>query len=89
MEWAALYLLLINAAGFFIMRADKQKARKNQYRISERTLWTIAFVFGAPGMYAGMNKFRHKTKHDAFKYGLPALSMLEAAVCIYLLAVWS
>lgn len=37
----------------------------------------------------GMNKFRHKTKHDAFKYGLPALSIIEAAVCIYLLAVWS
>lgn len=56
MQWAALYLLLINAAGYFIMRADKQKAQKNQYRISERTLWTIAFVFGAPGMYAGYEK---------------------------------
>ncbi|MDQ0270066.1 DUF1294 domain-containing protein [Cytobacillus purgationiresistens] len=79
-----IYLIVINIIGFFIMRADKERARKNEYRISENTLWTIALLLGAIGMTAGMKQFRHKTKHSQFKYGLPLLSIIDLALILYI-----
>lgn len=69
------------------MMIDKKRAIKHQYRISERTLWTIAIFFGALGLYIGMKNFRHKTKHATFKYGLPALTLLELGIVLYWLNV--
>ncbi len=77
-------ILIMNLAGFLIMGIDKKRAKNNHYRISERTLWTIAFLGGAIGATAGMNHFRHKTKHAQFKYGLPVLAILEIGIFIYL-----
>ncbi|CAM3450072.1 DUF1294 domain-containing protein [Cytobacillus oceanisediminis] len=77
--------LLVNIAGFFLMKVDKEKAKRNQYRISEKTLWLVAFLSGAAGMTLGMNTFRHKTKHLQFKFGLPSLALLEAGLILYLI----
>ncbi|WP_445489537.1 DUF1294 domain-containing protein [Niallia sp. 03133] len=79
----AYYLVFINLVGFFTMKADKNRAKKNQYRISEKRLWSIAFLFGAIGLTVGMNAFRHKTKHTSFKVGLPLLSFLEVGIIVY------
>ncbi|WP_400242724.1 DUF1294 domain-containing protein [Niallia sp. JL1B1071] len=78
-----IYLVLINILGYLFMRIDKKRAIKHQYRISERTLWTIAILFGALGLYIGMKTFRHKTKHATFKYGLPVLTLLELGIVLY------
>lgn len=75
----------MNVLGFFIMGADKQRARKNAYRISESTLWTIAFFGGAIGAAAGMKHYRHKTKHLQFKYGLPILAAVDAAIVFFII----
>lgn len=77
-------IIVMNLAGFLIMGMDKKRAKNNDYRISERTLWTIALLGGAIGATAGMNHFRHKTKHAQFKYGLPVLAVLEIGIFIYL-----
>lgn len=74
----------MNVLGFFMMGADKQRARNNVYRISESTLWMIAFFGGAIGAAAGMKHYRHKTKHLNFKYGLPFLAAVDA-VLVFLL----
>ncbi|MED3549268.1 DUF1294 domain-containing protein [Cytobacillus praedii] len=79
-----IYFLIINFVGFYIMKADKEKARKHEYRISEKTLWLVAIVLGAIGMTLGMNAFRHKTKHLQFKFGLPLLALADIALCLYL-----
>jgi uncharacterized membrane protein YsdA (DUF1294 family) len=76
-------LLLMNLAGFFIMGADKKRAKKNLYRISESTLWNVALFGGAIGATAGMKHYRHKTKHAQFKYGLPALAIFEVGAFVY------
>jgi uncharacterized membrane protein YsdA (DUF1294 family) len=78
-----IYLVFINILGYLLMMIDKKRAIKHQYRISERTLWTIAFLFGALGLFIGMKNFRHKTKHGTFKYGLPFLSILEMGIVLY------
>ncbi|MCY9373696.1 DUF1294 domain-containing protein [Bacillus sp. T17B1] len=74
----ALYLVLINLCGFWVMGIDKRKAQQHKWRISEDRLWLIAIVFGALGVWLGMQTFRHKTKHMSFKYGVPFLLVIEA-----------
>ena len=78
------YLLIVNAAGFLLMLVDKIKARKNLWRIPEATLMTVAAIGGSIGAIAGMNLFRHKTKHAKFYIGLPVILTLQvvAVICI-------
>ena len=80
------YLLLINASGFALMHSDKQKARKNKWRIPESTLLTIAALGGSLGIYAGMYAFRHKTRHAKFSVGVPILLSIHilAGILIFL-----
>jgi uncharacterized membrane protein YsdA (DUF1294 family) len=78
-------IIIMNATGFFVMGADKKRAKKNLYRISESTLWNVAFLGGAIGAAAGMKHYRHKTKHAQFKYGLPLLAILETGIFVYIL----
>jgi uncharacterized membrane protein YsdA (DUF1294 family) len=68
--------------GLFIMGEDKKRAKKHQYRISERTLWLVALFGGAIGTTAGMQIFRHKTKHLAFQIGFPFLAGVELILLI-------
>lgn len=76
------YLLIINALGFLLMLVDKLKARKNLWRIPERTLLLAAAIGGSVGCIAGMYCFRHKTKHLKFTLGLPLILALQiSAVC--------
>lgn len=84
MKQFAIYLLLINAAAFLLMLADKQKAKKNKWRISESTLILSALLGGSLGSLAGMYTFRHKTRHKKFTIGIPVI----LAVQITLLILW-
>ena len=83
MKYFILYLLIINAAAFLLMLIDKHKARKNQWRIPERTLFLSAILGGSVGALAGMYVFRHKTKHLSFTIGMPAILIAQIAVFIY------
>ncbi|MBU5245824.1 MULTISPECIES: DUF1294 domain-containing protein [Bacillus] len=76
----AVYLVLINLCGFWVMGADKRRAQRHKWRISENRLWLIAIVFGALGVWLGMQTFRHKTKHASFQYGVPFLLVIEAVL---------
>jgi uncharacterized membrane protein YsdA (DUF1294 family) len=71
------YFAVINLYGYIIMANDKNRARQQKYRIRESSIWKAAFLGGAAGCYAGMKVYRHKTKHTAFKYGLPSLFAVE------------
>lgn len=67
------YLILVNAVGFLLMLADKQKAKRGAWRIPERTLMISALLGGSVGAILGMQIFRHKTKHPKFSIGLPLI----------------
>lgn len=77
--WMILLLLLLlwNFCVFLMMGIDKRKAKKGKYRIRERTLLLSALFFGALGGWLGMHTFHHKTLHKKFRYGLPALLVLN------------
>lgn len=72
-----LYLLLVNLAAFGLMGADKRRARRGAWRISERTLFLPAVLGGALGGTLGMRVFHHKTKHWYFRFGFPALLAVQ------------
>ena len=77
------YLVTINAAGFLIMLADKEKAKKHLWRIPEAMLLTVAALGGSIGSLAGMKVFHHKTKKPKFYIGIPAILILQILLCVF------
>lgn len=84
MKLVFLYLILINAVGFVFMLADKQKARKNQWRIPERVLMGFAVFGGSFGVLLGMYFCRHKTRHLKFTLGVPMILAIQIVLIILL-----
>ena len=74
------YLLVINILAFVCYGLDKLKAKRNARRISERALLLIALVGGSVGAWLGMLVWRHKTKHTKFRFGVPIILLLQAAL---------
>ena len=73
----ALYLIMINIAGFTMMGIDKRKAVKHLWRVRESTLCLIALIGGRAGSILGMRVFHHKTRHWYFVYGMPLILILQ------------
>lgn len=79
----ASYLLIVNIVGFAMMGIDKKRAIRGAWRISEASLFLAAIIGGSVGSILGMNLFRHKTKHWYFKYGMPAILILQIVLVFY------
>ena len=84
MNYFLIYLLLINAAAMLLMHADKQKARRGLWRISEKTFVILAAFGGSIGIILSMYLFRHKTKHVKFFIGIPAILIIQIFILIFL-----
>jgi len=67
------------------MGIDKKRAIRGAFRISEASLFMVALLGGSLGSILGMQHFRHKTRHWYFKYGMPAILMLQILLLFYLL----
>ena len=80
----AYYLLAINAVAFIMYGIDKYKAKKAKWRISEATLLLLAVLGGSIGAWMGMKVWHHKTMHKKFKYGIPAILLIQIALMTYL-----
>ena len=78
-----LYLLAVNVAAFLLYGVDKRRAKKEMWRIPEKTLFGVALLGGSVGAIAGMQVFRHKTRHWYFKFGLPAILIVQAGIAVY------
>ena len=79
------YILGINLITCIIYRIDKLKAKKGKWRTPEACLLGLAVMGGSIGAYLGIKVWHHKTLHKKFKYGIPAIIILQI-VCICL--VW-
>ena len=79
-----IYLAVVNVIAFILYGVDKYKAKQGAWRIPEKTLLGVAVIGGSVGALAGMNFFRHKTKHWYFKYGLPLIFILQVALVVWL-----
>lgn len=79
-----LILVFLNLAVFIVYGADKLKAERNKWRISERTLLLLAF-FAPFGAIAGMLIFRHKTRKKLFTVLVPLFLAVHLFVIIMVL----
>ena len=84
MSCLAYYLLAINAVAFIMYGIDKYKAKKAKWRIPEATLLLLALLGGSIGTWMGMKVWHHKTMHKKFKYGIPAILLIQIALMEYL-----
>ena len=78
-----IYLVVVNVIAFVLYGVDKYNAEQGAWRIPEKTLFGVAVIGGSVGALAGMNFFRHKTKHRYFKYGLPAILLVHLGLAAY------
>ena len=81
-----IFMAVMSVVGFFAMGIDKEKAKRDAWRIPERTLLGMAFLGGGAGVWLGMELFRHKTKHIQFKLLVPAITILEFIAVFYVFA---
>lgn len=85
MKFLLTYLLIVNAAAFLSMLADKFYSRNNLWRIPEATLLLLAVIGGSVGSLIGMYTVRHKTKHLKFTLGIPAILIFQVVLAVWLL----
>ena len=88
--WLAIGLAVINVVTFFVFGADKLKAKckeKNERirRVPEKTLFLLAGIGGSVGALLGMRVWRHKTLHKSFRFGIPAILILQLLLVLGLL----
>ena len=79
------YLLAVNVLTFIVYGVDKWKARSGRWRVPEATLMGLAALGGSVGAWMAMQLFRHKTQKKKFRYGVPALFVLQVAAALFYL----
>lgn len=82
------FLVLINVIGFTLMGVDKNRSKKNKWRIRERTFFIISLVGGSLGTYVGMKVWHHKTKHSHFVWGIPGIFLIQFILVYLAITKW-
>jgi len=80
-----IYLVVTNVVTFFVYGIDKWKAKNSKWRIRETALLGLAVLGGSIGAWLGMKVWHHKTQHKKFKYGVPAIIIIQLAIIGYIL----
>ena len=94
--WALLgcYLLVMNLVTFFVFGFDKWKAKYKEKhetarRVPEKTLFLLAALGGSVGALLGMRVWHHKTLHRSFRFGIPAILILQIVIPAGLYLYWN
>ena len=78
-------LIVTNVATFLMFGIDKLKAKHSKRRIREAALLGLAVLGGSIGAWLGMKVWHHKTLHKKFRYGVPAILIIQLAIIGYFL----
>lgn len=81
-----IYLAVITIVTFLVYGIDKWKAQHKRWRIPESVLLGLAALGGSVGAWLGMRVWCHKTQHKKFKYGVPAIFVVQVALAVWWLA---
>ncbi len=81
---ALIYLVIINVVTFLVYGIDKWKAKKSKWRIRETALLGLAVLGGSIGAWLGMKVWHHKSLHKKFRYGVPAIIVMQLLFIAYL-----
>ncbi len=82
-----IWLCVANLGALILFGVDKKRAKEGRWRIPEKTLFLSAILGGSIGAILGMHLFRHKTKHWYFRYGLPAILLVQIGLGLWLSGV--
>ena len=82
-----IFFIFINAIAIIMMKKDKEYAQTGAKRVRENTLLIIALVGGGFGEYYAMYKYKHKTLHNKFLFGVPMAIMINIAMITYSLTL--
>lgn len=82
---ALIFFAAINVITFLLYGIDKWKAKKSRWRVKEATLLGLAMLGGSIGAWFGMKVWHHKTQHKKFKYGIPAIIIVQIALIGYII----
>ena len=90
------YLISVNVLTFLAFGIDKWTAvhngHKNKHlsrRIPEVSLLFLALLGGSPAALLAMLLFRHKTQHKKFRYGVPAILLVQVTIVIVLIRIYA
>ncbi len=72
--------VVMGTFGYLLVKSDKRAARKNEYRVPERSLVTIGLLCGWPGVFIAMSHFHHKVRKTDFKLTLKVAAILNLAL---------
>ena len=85
MRYFFVYLAAVNFITFFVYGADKRRARiPGARRVPEKALFALALLLGSAGALLGMRVFHHKTRHWYFRFGIPAILLVQSAAAVFL-----
>lgn len=79
------YLAAVNLVTFAVYGIDKARAKRDKWRVSEKTLFLLPLLGGSVGALLGMWLFRHKTRHWYFVCGIPAILLVQLALAAWLI----
>ena len=78
------YLVILNVLTFLLYGIDKWKAKRSRWRIPESVLLGMAAVGGSVGAWLGMHVWYHKTQHKKFRYGVPAILVVQIVLLLWI-----
>ncbi|MBD8026264.1 DUF1294 domain-containing protein [Ureibacillus sp. Re31] len=82
------YIAVMSIILCIFMYVDKSRAKKHEWRISEKSLFTLAILGGACGGVLGMYLFRHKTKHNSFAFGFPLIAAIHIYIVVRIFTIY-
>lgn len=87
MKYYLVFIGVMSLLAFVAYFADKKKAKKGAWRISEKVLLCMGFLGGSVGALAAMQMFRHKTRHYYF-YIVNILGLIWQVGALFIIAVY-
>ena len=82
-------LATMSVVTFVVYGWDKRQAKRQGWRVSERTLHTLEFLGGWPGAWAAQRWLRHKSSKRSYRVVFGGIVLLHVAGASGLaLTVW-
>lgn len=74
-------LMVMSVVTFVVFAWDKRRARRQGWRVSEKTLHTLEWLGGWPGAWLAMRWLRHKSIKTSYRRRF-ALMVLLHGLCV-------
>lgn len=75
-------MIVMNVVSIIAMGWDKSCAKNEKRRVPEAFLMLLAVLGGSIGTLASMVLFKHKTSKPLFRFGVPAVILVQAALLV-------